>query len=720
MITDVYISIDDLTYKKLDLFKNEPINFKQTSKDLTDITKVFLPYSLSFTIPASEKNKNLVKWFGYNKTIKEISEFKFFCKIYVNHLLSFNGFLKVNTSQIDSKTTKMFNVSFASKTTDIKAILKDDTLQDLAELDINYTPKAVADLLIGGDNKSVNGVNVSYFIPFLSNLRVWNYDAPRLSGLYDNIAYSPSTSFFDSYNQIVGLELRPAIYFKSLMDLIIKKYNLNIECPFFNTNEFNTMAMWCNEKLENNFKSKRLLITQQFNTSATNPKAIVDNTDSSIKLTKQTQTYSVQYRITFNNLASTSTNTNARISLIKKSTGLEVLNLDFQIIGNASNNQTVIINIPLNLFDGNEFEFYTNLSFPEGFFYSNNSSQVIYKRFSFPGPGIDTDTFTYTGNNTLLSSGFGTTNLFKMLPKMKVIDFITSFTKSIDIQIINNNPTTDKLYWLRKADIDSYGLEYSKNTLDYTKYVDLSNVVKSVPTKFNKFNFKHLTSKYFSNVKYKSLFNKEYGQVIYPDTAVESPNEMKVETNFSIIPPVAVSGTNDLITAYGFTDEAPYQDGLGINRYKPNYGEPTIFHKLNTNISPYTISIRSQDAAGNLINIGTNVFNRVAPFNTNNNSLSFSNIIFNSIEFDSSLYKRYYEDNVQRLLSPNVMLNNFTFNLPASEIGINEYTKANATTLTPTGFRIQNEIIVEETLYTIIDSTIDTTTGKAKIQLLNY
>ena len=59
MITDVYISIDDLTYKKLDLFKNEPINFKQTSKDLTDITKVFLPYSLSFTIHATEKNKNL-------------------------------------------------------------------------------------------------------------------------------------------------------------------------------------------------------------------------------------------------------------------------------------------------------------------------------------------------------------------------------------------------------------------------------------------------------------------------------------------------------------------------------------------------------------------------------------------------------------------------------------------------------------------------------------
>jgi hypothetical protein len=720
MITDVYISIDDLTYKKLDLFKNEPINFKQTSKDLTDITKVFLPYSLSFTIPASENNKNLVEWFGYNKTVKEISEFKFFCKIYVNHLLTFNGFLKVNTSQIDSKVTKMFNVSFASKTTDIKAILKDDTLQDLADLDINYTPKAVADLLTGGDNKLVNGVNVSYFIPFLSNLRVWNYVAPgNVAGIYDNIAYNPSTPFFDGYNQIVGLELRPAIYIKSLMNLIIKKYNLNIECPFFNTNEFNTMAMWCNEKLENDYKPKKLLITQQFNTSTTNPKAEVNNTDSSIKLTKESSTISVLYKLTLNNILSTSTNTNAKITLVKKSTNLEVLSLDFDITGNGSTNQVIQLNIPLNLFDGNEFEFYTFLTLPEGTFYTNNSSEVKYTKFNLPS-GITTDTFTYTGNNTLLSSGFGKTDLFRMLPKMKVIDFITSFTKSFDIQIINNNPTTDKLYWLRKADIDSFGLEYSKNTLDYTKYVDLSNVVKSVPVKFNKFNLKHAESNYYSSKNFKKQFNKDYGQVLFPDTVVEAPNEMKIETNFCIIPPVAVIGTNDLVTAYGFTDESPYRDSVGINRYNPNHGQPTIFHKLNTSVSPYTIAIQSQDAGGNLINLATNVFNRVAPFNTNNNSLAFSNIIFNSIEFDSSLYKRYYEDNIQRLLSPNVMLNNFTFNLPASEIGINEYTKANETTLTPTGFRIQNEIIVEETLYTIIDSTIDTTTGKAKLQLLNY
>ncbi len=39
---------------------------------------------------------------------------------------------------------------------------------------------------------------------------------------------------------------------------------------------------------------------------------------------------------------------------------------------------------------------------------------------------------------------------------------------------------------------------------------------------------------------------------------------------------------------------------------------------------------------------------------------------------------------------------------------------------TPTGFRLQNDIIVGENLFTILDATIDITTGKTKLTLLNF
>jgi len=38
----------------------------------------------------------------------------------------------------------------------------------------------------------------------------------------------------------------------------------------------------------------------------------------------------------------------------------------------------------------------------------------------------------------------------------------------------------------------------------------------------------------------------------------------------------------------------------------------------------------------------------------------------------------------------------------------------------PTGFRMQNEIIIGETKYEILEASIDKTTGKTKIKLLNF
>jgi len=58
--------------------------------------------------------------------------------------------------------------------------------------------------------------------------------------------------------------------------------------------------------------------------------------------------------------------------------------------------------------------------------------------------------------------------------------------------------------------------------------------------------------------------------------------------------------------------------------------------------------------------------------------------------------------------------------LPPNEIYVNKSNQNQGGGLTPTGFRLQNEIIIGETLYSILDSTIDITTGKTKLTLLNY
>jgi hypothetical protein len=50
-MTEVFVSIDNLEFTKLDLSKDESILMKYT-KDLQDISKIFAPYSQKFSCNA--------------------------------------------------------------------------------------------------------------------------------------------------------------------------------------------------------------------------------------------------------------------------------------------------------------------------------------------------------------------------------------------------------------------------------------------------------------------------------------------------------------------------------------------------------------------------------------------------------------------------------------------------------------------------------------------
>lgn len=93
-------------------------------------------------------------------------------------------------------------------------------------------------------------------------------------------------------------------------------------------------------------------------------------------------------------------------------------------------------------------------------------------------------------------------DLIKALPKVKIIDFLQSFFKMFNISVFDTSPNNNKLYWLTPSDIRTSGLEYSHLTVDYTPYVDVKNITKSVGSDYNYYNFKHLTSKYKSNIDY--------------------------------------------------------------------------------------------------------------------------------------------------------------------------------------------------------------------------
>jgi hypothetical protein len=300
------------------------------------------------------------------------------------------------------------------------------------------------------------------------------------------------------------------------------------------------------------------------------------------------------------------------------------------------------------------------------------------------------------------------------------VDFLSSFFKAFNISIFDTSPNNENLFWLTPYDIQTVGQTYSKAVLDYTPYVDISSYKKSVPSDYNYYNFKHATSKYKSNVDYASATTLEYGQAVNPLIKPADAKEFKIETNFSLIVPVTIVGTAGILTHYGFTSDAGEVIVTGETRYTPNFGELTVFYSHGNQPLTTPFGFKSTNNSGVNINAKLDSHIKVAPFNIENDSFAFSVLVdYDLVSYPINLYLKAYDAQTARLLDTNVLSHSFTFNLPSNEIYLNEATTIQGGGNTPAGFRLQNDIIVGETLFTILDANIDITTGKAQLTLLN-
>lgn len=738
LITEIFVSVDGLEFTKLDLHKDESIIMKYTQKDLQDISKIFAPYSQNFTFPATPKNRRAFGFFGDTTVLKVNTDKKYFCKIYSSGQLFQNGYLILSDLSYKNNRPIDFTGSFANNITNLKDRIGEDTLNDLGSYLLEWLPSKAYSLLQGTESFTIDGINYLYYVPLVSNSRVWSYNETDIFENFDNIAYKPSNS--PTGNNLVKIsELKPALSFRTVYDLIVKKYGLEVIMPLYERNEFNKLFVWCNSESFLNSSYKKLILKNNLGNeilTGTNEELIStpykyivtsDITDSSykIEIINNDADYRkyVELNLTFQNiliLTEIQEQASVDISLIKKGEESSFITNTFNFSNGTLN---CSIRIPDNTFIANEVEFYIYAKFNQPVTWNNNKVNFKYNYTNFIGGTGVIGFFNYYSNvnNNYVESGGGTIDLIQTLPNTKVIDFLNSFIKAFNISIYDTSPNDNKLYFLTPEDVNTNGLVYSKATLDYTPYVDIKEFKKSVPSEYNYYNFKHATSKYRSNVDYKSQTGLEYGQTLYPNTKPSNPKEFKVETNFSIIPPRIVNGSNNIITAYGFTADTPTILDSGESRYTPNWNELTLFYK-NENLEPNAeaIGFQNQPIGGALYNDILAYYFISTPYLIGDGSFSFSILKEFNIEYPINLFSKYYQSQIIRYLDPNVLSQEYTLTLPPSELYLNEATTIQGGGATPVGFRLQNDIIIGETKFSILDAPIDITTGKTKITLLNY
>ncbi|KAF2337232.1 hypothetical protein [Flavobacterium daemonense] len=797
VVTEIYIApySGSTDYIKLDLYSDETINLKYTLKDVTDLSRVFAPYSLSFTIPATPKNRQALLFFGDTDVLKSNITGSFPCKIYTDGNLNLTGNFTVEDANYTNNSIVSIQGSFETNLKSLKDRMGDGLISELGSIltgstQLQYTP-AVAKASIeskqlllkdldtaNAGTTSANDIIINYITPLASNNRVWSYD--RNSDVIDNIAYT-SNMTGATLSPITTSELRPAISYRSLVEMIFRKYDLKVNLPLRSDKLFNEMYCWVNgssadEKLSdsnvlgyiNNFNTPyaQTMYFDALSVGVVYPPTPVADPIAGFLIGALPVKYTASnytrngFQIVKINIGDKPSGTMPDIFALSRTTksirlSVQLTNVVMQNVGGkisislrrpsgnkapseceeilkaeinmTSGDNCVFIDIPDTAFDG----------YTEGYeLYPTFETYILFK--ADLASWTETNVFTQYGyandevgflqgyniitqlcftDSTEKVKASGGIDLIQSLPKMKVIDFFQSFLKTFNLSVFNPIVNTNELQILSIEDINETHKIYAKNEVDYTPFVNAQSHTKSVEDKFNKYNFKHATSKYKSNVDYLAgnPAGLEYGQITQ-DNQSGKINEYAVVTNYTIIPPRGVINTN-LQTYYGFTNESADQE----NRYKTINNELVLF--VNNDLSYLTNNVELGFLMSDTVTAPLNRYMLMLPWFVNaKQSLGFS-VLVDDVSGDlantqktSSLYKRFYETQTERLLNVNVLSHKFDLSLPSSEIYVNP-SRSNEP---PTGFRLQNDIIIGETRFSILDANIDITTGKTKLTLLNY
>lgn len=738
----LYIKHTDNNYYILDLEDSESINYKLTAKDLNDITKIFSPFTQAFNIKATDKNKILCGFVGNEKILRANSTGEFDAMIYISGFLFQSGKLSFEESDYEFLDQKSFKTNFASNLTSLTDKLGDSTIQDLfGDFDplvkIDWNRSKLKDNLSSIKNVTLaNGIEFKYGVPFISNNRVWTWDPDDLA-IVDNIAYQNNRSE-TSVNFINIGEVRPAVNYMSIMNHLLLKIGTPIICPLFEKPEVKDLFVWCNsESLVAPSAAAFPLLNydpllylrydekSQIETAPFDPKWIITGgLASGVFKVKRAASFNTVYwsdgfdvNLFVNGLVSLEgPETKIKVVLRNATTGVEI---DSQEITGSTYTYRLLDPVGgQSILDSNgeiflKFEILPSTLVSWDSLEFKTVQQYYHSRKGVVGTRVtrvkhSATAFNYTSSASL---GGNKLNLITALPKMKCVDFLKSFFNTFGISVVNTGLNDQSMYWLTPSDIQEFNKPYSKRIVDYTSYIDIAAVSKKKADNYNQYVFNHFASKYFDAIGSKG---EQFGSLKYPEATPPKPTKFEVKTDYSLIRQSPLfSHPSTAKTCLGFSKDTPEVLENGGNRYKPVYEEFTLFYLQQKSLGVDTLSVEFTPTVNNQL---FSVLEASFKNSFNGKILGFG---ADGVDTDS-LYLNYYKDFIELLLAPNTYKSDFTLTLPPNEIFLNFANLNQGESNIPTGFRPQNEIIIGEQRYKLQDSTIDLTTGKTKLTLLNY
>jgi hypothetical protein len=681
MRREVQLYIQDT---RVDLFQDETISITDSIQNISDISKVFTPFSKQFNLPASSTNNKLFKhYYNFDITGGFDARFRVDARIEINYVPFKIGQIRLDGVSMKDNQPHTYKVVFFGKPSDLKDIFGDEELNSLNPLsayDFTYSSGAINNMrtafttgLQSDQTAATNLSNRNIVLPLILLKEYYTYDTGGGANELKNVNYTN-----------LQKELKPAIKLKRIIEAIETQYDIDFNMTdegsiktFFGSDMFDELYLWLHRE--------KTPITKP----ETDPPTFgVDITTRAKKLTFADFTYSSGSGdvLTANKLVvnkgesytirlvlDPNTTNNTGEIIVKDKTTNELLFYREDVPFNNTTNITVPL---MNLTSGNldqrtyDIEFRINCQVAVSF-------------------GALTTGMTITKNSSTLHnysySAFSLSDFLFIqdyLPKMKVLDFLTGLFKMFNL-VAYTKRDSSQIYVQTFDDYMTLGV-----SRDITKYVDITQSAIDRPVPYNRVNFKYSNPVTQTSLRFIAQFSQVFGDLRYSAPEKYDGQEFNQEVPFerSVLINLQDHTGDQTDNVIGWWADESGNTALG---------KPYIFFNRVVDSSSYTVTsshLTSYNAPSNVSTDENHTLNFGAEYDE-----------FNGDVNTNSLFSRFYQQYIEQSFNLKGRIIKISAQLPVSFI---------------LNYTVNDIIVINGQEYYINTLTTNLATGKSELELI--
>ena len=682
---------------RVELFKDETVEFTQTIQNIRDIKKIFTEFSKTFSIPASKRNNKIFEHY-YNFDIRDgfDARLKVKASLELNNLPFKRGKIALTGVDLKNNVPNAYRITFFGNTVNLKDILGDyqlsylNTLNDYSlDYDFNNLKNAL-ESGIGSDDEII--------APLITHTDRLYFDSVKASSGTNNLYYNPNIGYED--NGLDLFQLKFAIKLRKIVEAIEADFPITFSDDFFNSSnaEFENLYMWLHRK--------------KGGVKPASEEDLVWTSITDIRQTDVNPPGSLNPTVNVNNgnLILTSQQDVSYTETSLSVTPLNSLAYSIRVVSYSSTGASVVAQ--LSNVTGVQDVIPADLILPTGTYgieIASSSGTAIFAADEIVWTvgiivsGLNPTSITYTIKNRI---AFTTSvdfqfNITEQIPKMTIISFLTSL-----FQMFNLTAYVDDDGIIVVKTLDSYYSTFE--TYNINEYLDVSKskVNLALPYKSVSFSYKGLGT--FLAKKYEQLFSSGWGSENYAldneifdvqgtDYEIEIPFEhMQYERLVNQI----VGGTFTTVMYGYFVDD----------NQEPYIGDPLIFYAIKKEVTSGDDIVAIRDGSANL----SFVMSYFVPSNSLSldSTVSKSNINFSNevneytlnTDFTDTLFNDYYSTYIKDTFNRQRRLTKVTAYLPYKVFA---------------NLQLNDIIELGQDNYRINSLKTNLTTGKTEFELLN-